>query len=239
MNVAICDNNIEFISRIEEMLQEYESFSGKEILVNSFTDYSEIENCLDTFDLFFLDFDMEDVNGVASIEKSKTDGMTFARKIRREYGNKKEIIFITAFPDFVYESFEVRAFRFLKKPLDKDLLFKALNDYCDNPSGKLLTIPTKTGKYVLNSDDIIYIEVLGKNTTIYCNTNTLTFKKPMLYFENLLCECGFFKVHKSYLVNVRKIEKFDYNSVTLKNGVKLTLSQRKYPLLCEMYFNCK
>lgn len=239
MNVAICDNNIEFIKRIEGLLQEYELYSGMKIISTSFTDYSQIEDCIEDFDLFLLDFDMEDVNGVATVEKSKTDGMTFARKIRREYGNKKEIIFITAFPDFVYESFEVRAFRFLKKPIEKDLLFNALNDYFNNPSCKLLTIPTKSGKYVLDSDDIIYIEVLGKNTTVFCNNDTMTFKKPMLYFENLLSDCGFFKVHKSYLVNVRKIEKFDYNSVTLKNGVKLTLSQRKYPLLCEMYFNCK
>ena len=53
--------------------------------------------------------------------------------------------------------------------------------------------------------------------------------------EDALDGCGFFRAHRSYLINLRKIARFDHNSVTFLNGETLEISARRYPELCKAY----
>jgi len=233
MNIAICDNDREFNKYLGSLLIEYELCSHAEINFRCFTDYSELEGISQDFDLFLLDYDMNDNEN--SSEELKTDGMTFAKKIRSIYGMKKEIIFITAYPDFIYESFEVRAFRFITKPIEKSILFKALDDLINSPVSSFISIVTREQTIVINSEDVLYFDVLGIRTSIHTKNETLIFRRPMSYFEKQIKSSCFFRIHKSYIVNIQYVSDFNYSHVTLKNGETLPLSQKKYAEFSECF----
>lgn len=167
--------------------------------------------------------------------EEKINGMEFARLIR-QHDEKKGIIFITAYPEFVYESFEVRTYRFLVKPIDENLLFDAIQNFVDKASenGKLLVNINKE-IFPVEINDIIYLEVSGKNTFICAENTTLKCRKPITSFEKELLPFYFYRVHRSYIVNINKIKQFNAKTVTLQNGKKIFISPKSYPGLCELY----
>jgi len=234
INIAVCDNNSVVIDNVSNLIEDFSESRHIEIKYSSFTDYIQLVDRINEFDLFILDYNMSD-NVDGSDSEDKINGMEFAKTIR-QHGGKKGIIFITAYPDFVYESFEVRTYRFLVKPIEKAKLFEAIQSYIDSvtESGSILVNINKE-MYPVNIDDILYLEVSGKNTFIYTQTETIKCRKPITSFAKELKPFGICQVHRSYLVNVRKIRKFDTRTLILTNGEKIFVSQKYYPGLFEMY----
>ena len=88
---------------------------------------------------------------------------------------------------------------------------------------------------ILNIDDIYYMEAARKHTYIYLKDSYVTCRRSITSFEEELCECGFFRIHRSYLVNINKVKKFDSRICLLENGEKLFISQNKYDDFCRKY----
>lgn len=238
INIAICDNNTVINNIIADMLDEYAKDRKIQIDYETFTDYNQLINKIDIFDLFILDYNMSD-NG-ENVSENKTDGMTFARYLRSFHNNHKGIIFITAYPDFVYEAFKVRAFRFLIKPIEKDKLFEAIDVYIhQNIESAKILVNIKKVNHIINVSDIYYIEVFRKSATIHFNDSTLQCHRTISSFEEELLPFGFCRVQRSYLVNIAKINKFNNKSIILDNGKELFISPKYCADLCERYLQSK
>lgn len=234
IKIAVCDNNSVVIENVAKVIDNVSESRRVDIDYRSFTSYEQLIGRINEFDLFILDYNMADGDDDLSFE-DKINGMEFARLIR-QHDEKKGIIFITAFPEFVYESFEVRTYRFLVKPIDENLLFDAIQTFIDNTaeSGKLLVNINKE-IHPINIDEIVYLEVSGKNTTICTENDILKCRKPIASFEKELLPFYFYRVHRSYIVNINKIKQFNAKTVILKNGKKIFISPKSYPGLCELY----
>ena len=156
IRIAICDDEKEIQLLIEEYLHnilkiEYEIekySSGEELLQANFKD----------IDILLLD-----------IQMGKLNGMDTARKIR-EVDNKMEIIFLTSLIDYVQEGYEVRAYRYLLKPIELEELNKHLSA-CINEIEKnknhYILIKNKSNTYKIYSNEITYIEVQKKEMIIH------------------------------------------------------------------------
>lgn len=220
------------------MLDEYSTDHNIQIDYETFTDYNQVIGKIDLFDLFILDYNMSDDGENTS--KNKTDGLTFARYIRSFRGSNKGIIFMTAYPDFVYEAFEVRTFRFLLKPIEKDKLFEALDVYIhQNIESSKIIVNIKKVNHVINVSDIYYIEVFRKSATIYFEGSSLQCHRTISSFEKELLPFGFCRIQRSFLVNTAKVKKFSNKSVLLNNGQELAVSQKYCADLCEMYLRSR
>ncbi len=234
INIAICDNNNVVLDNISKLLEDFSESRHIDISYSIFTDYEQLNNRINDFDLFILDYNMADNEDCKNTE-DKINGMEFARLIR-QCSDKKGIIFITAYPEFVYESFEVRTYRFLVKPVDKEKLFDAVQSFINSISeSKTLLVNINKEMYPVNLDDIFYLEVSGKNTFIYSESSVLKCRKSITSFEEELKNYGFCRIHRSYIVNISKIKRFDTRNVVLINGEKIFISQKCYPALCELY----
>ncbi len=241
INIAICDNNTAVNNIIANMLDEYQTQRHVQINYEAFTDYNQVINKIDAFDLFIMDYDMSDnEDSEENCSEKKTDGMTFARYLRSFRNTHKGIIFITAYPDFVYEAFSVRAFRFLIKPIEKDKLFEALDVYIHNniESAKII-VNVKKVNHIINVSDIYYIDVFRKYVTLHFNDSKLQCLKTISSLEEELIPFGFCRIHRSYLVNTAKITKFNKKSVLLDNGKELDVSAKYCGDLCERYLQSK
>jgi len=178
-------------------------------------------------------------NGDKIADENKLNGLEFAKLIRQA-SEKKGIIFITAYPEFVYESFEVRTYRFFVKPIEKEKMFEAIQSFINSTaeSGKILVNINKE-MYPIDIDKILYLEVSGKRTFIYTETDVIKCRKSITSFDEDLRDFGFYRVHRSYIVNINKIKQFDTRTLILQNGEKIFISQKCYPGLCELYLQTK
>ncbi len=232
MRIAVCDDNQIILDEISDMIDEYSEKSRAKIQHSCFSSYKEILDRIDDFDLFLLDYRMDDSNGNAD----EMNGMEFAKVIRQKTGNIKSIIFITAYPEVVYEAFEVRAYRFLTKPIEKEKLFKAFEDYFNSSTNEnVLIVKANDEIHIINISDIYYLEVSRKDTFIYFKDKCMKCHRTISSFEKELEPYGFMRIHRSFIINTRRIVSFDTRTAKLDNGEKIFISQKKYPELCEAY----
>lgn len=161
-------------------------------------------------DVLFLDIKLPDGTGL-EIAKEVIEGMD----------NPPYIIFATANGDFALDAFKANAIDYLLKPFTKEDVEKALEKIknIENKSfnlAKIATITTNTeilipvkhlSKIVLlKPDDIYYIKAELSETVIRTKDKEYISNRKLYEFEDILKYKGFFRVHKSYLVNLTKIK---------------------------------
>jgi len=192
-----------------------------------------------SLDLVFLDVEMPYGNAFDLLEK--VGDINF------------ETVFVTAYNQYAMDALNAHASYYLMKPISIDELIKAV-DYVteiktkedalqdqvlvpktNSVSGKI-TIPQLNGFEVINSADILYCKADDNYTEIHLNTNKKKIvSKTLKYFEDILIDGSFARVHKSYLVNVNEVVKYvkgKGGSVVLSNGKEIMVSgSRKSALL--------
>ncbi|MGL5713561.1 MAG: LytR/AlgR family response regulator transcription factor [Paraclostridium sp.] len=197
--IVICEDNI--LQR--ELLATYLEQVFTDLDFNySLLEFSSGEELLDNYpekiDMLFLDIQMD-----------KLTGMDTARKIR-EFDSNVEIVFTTAILDYIYEGYEVKAYRYLLKPLDFECILKhtesCIKELIDKKDTIIIKDRFKTA--IIQIKDILYIEVLRKEITIYTKEEKYIFKTTMKTIEDSLVKKNFFRCHRSYLINLKKVNSF-------------------------------
>ena len=229
MNIAICDDEAPARENIVTCLENYMIERRVDVSYELFDHYKKLKDRIDDFDVFIMDYQMPDV-----------DGLDFAHIIREKYSDTKTIIFVTSFSDIVYDAFSVRAHRFLVKPVDEKKFFEAMDNCIDSQGReKYITVKSDGMTNIINSDDIYYIEVQKKECIIRLESDSLVVHRAIADFEKELEGYGFFRAHRSFLINIRKIKCFNNRSLEFRNGEKIEISSRKYPDLCKEYLKMK
>lgn len=216
INIVICDDDYLF----REVLREYLEIILKEITnqfeITEFNCGEElVQNYSDNIDIFFLDIDMK-----------KITGMDVARKIR-EVNDKSEIIFITGLIDYIQDGYEVRAYRYLLKPIKFEKLkehVKSCIEDIKKRSENNLIIKNKSEIDIINIDDITFIEVINKDIYVHTKKQTYDIKTSMKIVEKELVRYGFYRCHKGFLVNMKYVQTIYKNSI-LVNGVEIPVSR--------------
>ena len=225
MKIAICDDERLCIEAVITCIENYMAARKAEIEYEAFERYPDLEPRIDEFDVFVMDYQTPEI-----------DGLTFAAIIREKYGDNKAIIFVTSFPDIVYESFAVRTHRFLVKPINEEKFFEALDSYLKTDTMTRRFVITSDGETdVVDTDDILYIEVDQKSVFVYTAENQYICRRSIASVEEELTNLGFFRVHRSYLVNMRNIAHFSNDTIELKNGEKIPVSKRNHKSFCKEY----
>lgn len=151
IRVAICEDEKETQCLIEDYVDNILKNINKEYKILKYSSGEELlEGNLKDIDILLLDIQMGQING-----------MDTARKIR-EVDNKMEIIFITSLIDYVQEGYEVRAYRYLLKPIESGELKKhvlACIKEIEINKNNYIVIKNNPNTYKIYSNEIKYIEV--------------------------------------------------------------------------------
>lgn len=154
-------------------------------------------------DIIFLDVEMPRMNGME------------AAKALMELKKAPLVVFATAYPQFAAEAFRYDAIDYLLKPYDEDQLQETIErierkvkSYNKNnlgrPTGKL-AVEANGEIFYLEPKDILYIFRDDKLTKIMAKTGEFEMKTPLKDLESKLNSLNFFRIHKSYLVNLEYI----------------------------------
>ena len=117
MLVAICDDEKTFRDELKSFLVKYKLQNHLCIDICQFSNGEDLLNSTEIFDMVFLDYQMPGL-----------DGMNVARSLRSK-NIVCNIVFVTNYPQFVLESFEVQPYRFFVKPLLEDQLISLMNSF--------------------------------------------------------------------------------------------------------------
>lgn len=218
MKIAICDDEWASIDSMVTCLEDYMLDRRISFDYECFESYTPLKNKMSEFDIFILDYQVPELNGIE-----------FARMLREKYGEEKTVIFLTSFTEIVYDSFEVRTHRFLIKPLDKEKLYEALDAYFKmNPFSKRIVIKTFGDTQAVNLNDVYYIESSRKDVYIHKADEEIIYHRSITEMEEQLSKFGFFRCHRSYLVNMQKVKKFDSKTVYLDDGRTVPMGPKKF-----------
>ena len=226
LSIGICDDERQICELLREKIVNYSISKNIECEIKSYENgESLLENWPEKLDIIFLDVEMPGKNG-----------LEIAREIRRR--NKTTIIiFLTAYREFVFESFKVDAFRYLLKPLKDQEFDEAMDAILKNlyQEEETLKIQFHGEKYTIRIDDIIYIEVMNKKIWIYCSDQTYRWVGSLNELTDRIRDKGFFRIHRSYLINMNKIKYYNNQIVHLEQGYELQISRYKLNEFKEEY----
>lgn len=224
MNIAICDDENYWRETLTVLLKEYKSNRHIELYITYFSDGLSLIKSSKIFDVIFMDYQMKDLNGIET-----------ARKLRSA-NNNCIIIFISAFPNTALDTFEVDAFRFLVKPINKEKLFKSLDDYQkQTEKERFLIFKTHNGTVKIKESDIIYCEAAQKHTFIHTVNRTYEIHINIKQIENKLSNENFFRCHKAYIVSFFHISSHNNTDITMDNQGKAYISRNSLTAFREAF----
>jgi DNA-binding LytR/AlgR family response regulator len=186
-------------------------------------------------ELMFLDIQMPEITGIEFLKSLKSKPLT---------------IFITAYPDYALQSYELDVIDYLLKPVSFERFYQAVNkaiDYItyrtnDKPVlQKDENEPYDRGYFYVKADykivrvnfrDILFIEGLKEYVQIHSENKKVITYISMQKMSELLPSKYFYRVHKSYIVNLQKIDTIQGNVLTIcGKQVPLSKSQKDEFLL--------
>lgn len=216
MIAAICDDDEFFREKLKTFLINYKIKHRLHIDILEFEDGNALLNYSESYDLVFLDYQMPNLNGMETA------------RILRARKNICSIIFITSFPEFMIESFEVNTYRFLIKPLDTSKLSNYIDCFVkDKKMFSPIVVNVYGEQKIINSSDIIYIEGSGKYCNIRTINTTVRSSKTLSGVLDLLPQHCFFRTHKSFAINLYCIVSIKDEYITLNNGEKAKISRNR------------
>ncbi|BDQ12961.1 LytR/AlgR family response regulator transcription factor [Sediminibacterium sp. TEGAF015] len=193
-------------------------------------------------DLIFLDIDMPGYSGFELLDFFDEQQIWF------------KIIFVTAYSEYSLKAFESSAVDYILKPVRLEhmkralrkvninspspIQYKVLRDNFNLQNERKVVLQTSETIYVVNQDDIIFIQAEGSYTKIVTVSHgILTITKKLAEFEYLETDASFFRAHRSYLVNLNHIKRIDKRDflLVMSNEAQVQLAQDKKALLIERF----
>lgn len=232
MKVAICDDDILMTSEIEETLLKIAKKEKIKIDIEVFLDGKDLKSSIDQdieYQIIYLDIEMKNMDGIET-----------ARYIRKKDYNTL-IIYVSGYEEYLKELFEVEPFRFLSKPLDKEKFEKYFIDAYNRLQleKEILTIQFKKEFYCIPIGQIIYFKSNKRYIYVITENREYTFYGKLSEIERQMENSGniFLRVHQSYLVNYKFVERISSIKVKMYNGKELPVSEDRQKTLKEKLCN--
>lgn len=219
-HISICDDEKVEIEYLSMLVHKWATANMHAAAIDAFESaeaflfrYTEKKNT----DILLLDIELDKMNGVE-----------LAQHIRRD-NESMQIVFITGFPDYISQGYEVSALHYLMKPVDEAKLFSVLDKACKNLNKTeraiMLNIEGEIARFAVS--EIVCLEAFGHAVAIRTTTGHYDVKQSITEIENMLGE-GFIRCHRSYIVGLKHIKRITKADVILDNGMAIPLSRRSY-----------
>ena len=213
IKAIIVDDEVLALKNLSYALEQYENIEVLDMISSPLEALAKIMGLKP--DVVFLDIEMPGINGFAVAEEIL------------KVAPKTLIVFVTAYDEYAVQAFEVNALDYLLKPVTTERLAHTIDKIMDrypvrqskdayrnsiyNASNMLTlkfdkVIAWKNNKiFFININEILYLTVVSGSVIINTENEVYRVKGTLNSWEERLSDLGFFRCHKSYLVNINKI----------------------------------
>jgi len=198
LKIAVCDDDSQELERISSFIDTYKRESKVPLICKTFQSATELISSMGSgdYDILLLDILMPGING-----------MQAAHEIRAFDAGVK-IVFFTSSPEFAVESYAVKAYDYILKPVSKDKLFSILDAVMAEEQKSLegLTVKTQLGMARILFSRLAFVEIMNKKLYFHLADGSVQEVTASLaaFEEELLARAEFVKVHRSYITHAGK-----------------------------------
>lgn len=167
-------------------------------------------------DLIFLDINMPELSGIEMLKTLQ---------------HQPKVVLTTAYSEFALESYEYGVSDYLLKPIKFDRFLKAVNRVLDSntqcsssnssnseaqaSSEDFIFLKQDQSVFKVNHSDILYIEAFGNYLQVYTLMHKIIVRETMAEMKDRLPGSIFIRVHRSFILNISKIEKLINNQIVI------------------------
>ncbi len=217
---AICDDECFFREKLHTSLTEILKENKINADIDVFDNADDLLKSALKYDIYVLD-----------IEMGATNGMQAAEKINQLSKRKPVIIFVTNYEDYVYQSFELEIFRFLRKDRVDILLERyimAAIEKCKSMKPKYYVLKNRNEIINLLYSDIAYVKKDGKNVVFYMkNGKSYKERTSLNAVFDLFNDERFVFADRCYIINIANVVSVNDITVFMCDGTGLDMSRRK------------
>ncbi len=226
MRIAICDDESVSAHRLASMVEKQMALLGFSVKTDVFLSAKELLASSVTYELLLLDCKLDAGTGI-----------DVARALR-ERGSQAAIVFVTAYDEYVFEDYEVNAYRYLLKPVDPMVLRKTLSDFVSHYEREKY-LDFVSGKRVvrLNLNEIMYIESSEKHSIVRHINGSYDTAVPIAELQARIGSYAFFRTHRRFIVNMKYIMEVDKNIIRLTNDERIEISRRNLAAFNKCYMS--
>ncbi len=226
INICILEDNQTHYENLKDLLYQYATTNGHTINLNWLKNSTELQNYHDIQQCHILFSDIELNNNSAY---SSFNGMEACTHLRR-MGYKGEIIFLTAFKEYVFDGYNVQALRYLLKPVSYSDINVCMNIFVEKHFSNFLVVNKEYDIVPIPFKDIISVCKFGHDCSIQTLDNIYTKRIALSKLEKQLPPY-FIRCHKSCIVNLYHIKSLSYTKIKLTNKTYQAVGRMYFPTL--------
>lgn len=225
LNITICDDSSSDVQNIRNFLNTFQVQYDIDFTIKEYTDsqklireYSKSTKC----DIMLLDVEMPILSG-----------LDVAKYIRSIPNNNVIIIFISSYPEYMQNSFDVQTFHYLTKPVEykrfDTVLKSAVNKIANSITNKIIVLHSGQ-KVFVSANDIIYMESikgLSHRINMHCVSDTLQIQGTIIEWQEKLNNLAFISPGRGFLVSINHIRTCDDHTLIMSDGSSIPISRRK------------
>lgn len=218
MKIGICDD--EYRTR-QQMYKEIENYYKRlDVSALTFASGQELLNAVDNdpagYLCVFLDIEMDEM-----------DGLEAARQLKKSHAHIP-VILLTSHTEYAMSGYEVEAFRFLSKPLQREKLEEALKAVEKTKIyQKKIKIISDGGEIYLPYRDIYYIKSENVYLQVVLKDRSYLIRGKLKEQLQQLPQVLFSQVHRSYIVNLLHVRSYDGKQILLRGGTRIPVSNSR------------
>lgn len=226
VQVAVCDDDADYLHKMTDLLHVY--FQTHSTLHGQISVFQRGEELLEQagaqsgFDLYLLDVLMPGLNGIQTGHRL------------RELGDGGEIIYLSTSDDYAVDSYDVSAFFYLLKPVDREKLFLVLDRAVaqlerrrSSRMNSVVIVSTPQGPRRVRMEDIRYVERVGRIMRYHCAGEVVDSQSIRTSFKDmtapLLSDGRFYRCGASFVLNLQHVTGVRGQSALLDDGGVLPL----------------
>ncbi len=235
LRIAVCDDQPKEREIIRAHVTEYLNVHSMEAKMKEFSHPDQLLTDMEEerFHLYLLDIVMPMVSGIE-----------LGKEIRR-IDHEAQIIYVTTEPQFALQAYAASPINYLVKPIDKQQLFATLAhaiSKADLDEEQTFSVKTADGLRVIKLSDMICCEYrshavifrLKNGEEVHSKTVRESFSK---YCAPILKNTHFLQCHSSFVVNMRRVERFAKDSFLLCGEKSVPIAAKQYAAVRDSYMD--
>lgn len=216
IKIGLCDDEKHVHEDILKIIEKYQRERECSVELIHYFSAGELLGAEEEVQILLLDIDMPQMDGIEAAYQL------------REQGKECRIIMLTSKRERFKDAFKIGAYRFVTKPVVVEELEEALDDARNTLLGyaqvelKFGMSPCKVFQYQID-----YLQSCGDYVKVYVGEKICESTRPLKSWKEELDRGLFIDCHKSYIVNLKSINRMEKDTLFLRNGVKIPISRRR------------
>lgn len=214
--IGLCDDDKKMHRIIDKMVKDYEVSVEISTRLIHFMSAGEFLSYQGNLDMVFLDIDMPGMDGIEAGRLAARNNMSC------------RIVMLTCKTERFKEAFPIGAVAFVTKPVEEMELFAAIEEVQRRMIGEEVENVSDGRKWhCVRQKDILYVMADGSQTRVFLENSSFRSEYSLDWWEQELDERMFFRTHRSFVVNLGKIESMDSTAPVMVTGEKILVAKRR------------